>query len=222
MTEKPSEEQLMEIASQLSCPSGDSGLKTAENMALHNDNMIATAIDGLNLQPGDVVLEIGPGSGTHLTRLFAKAESLSYTGADISELMVSEAMKNNMALVKKGQASFLLSDGKQLDFGPNTFDKIFTVNTLYFWADAVNYAAEMLRVLKPGGTFCLCFAPKAFMTKLPFTGYVFKLYSQEEAVKVLTLAGFEIVATEEHKELIKTAAGESIERDFILIAGGKR
>lgn len=222
MTETPNEEQLKAIASQLSCPTGEGGLKTAENMALHNDNMIGTTVACLQLQTGDSVLEIGPGSGTHVNRLFDNAENISYSAVDISELMVSEAMKNNTALVKNGQAGFFLSDGKTLDFENNTFDRIFTVNTLYFWNDPVGYASEIFKVLKPGGTFCLCFAPKEFMAKLPFTGYVFKLYSPEDAQVVLTSAGFDIVNVGKYDEEVKSFAWETIKRDFIVITAGKK
>ncbi|TCD00934.1 class I SAM-dependent methyltransferase [Pedobacter psychroterrae] len=222
MSETLSEEQLKGIANQLSCPTGEGGLKTAENMALHNDNMISVTIDALTLQNADAVLEIGPGSATHLDKLFVKAAGLSYTGADISDLMISEAMKNNTALVKNGQAGFFLSDGKTLDFENNTFDKIFTVNTLYFWNDPVGYASEILKVLKPGGMFCLCFAPKEFMVKLPFTGYVFKLYSLEDAQAVLTSAGFDIVNVGKYDEEVRSNAGETISRDFIVITAGKK
>ena len=217
MKEAPSEEQFKEIASQLSCPAGDAGLRTAENMALHNNNMINTAVDGLDLQAGDAVLEIGPGSGTHLDKLFEKAENLTYSGVDISELMVTEAAKNNAVLVESA-ASFYLSNGEYLYFESAAFDKIFTVNTLYFWKDPVAYAGEIFRVLKPGGIFCLCFAPKEFMSKLPFTGYIFRLYTLEEAETVMISAGFTISSSNQHKEVVKTFSGESMERDFIIIS----
>jgi len=222
MSEPLNEEQLKAIASQLSCPTGEGGLRTAENMALHNDHMIGTTIAGLQLQTGNSVLEIGPGSGTHVNRLFDKAENLSYSAVDISELMISEAMKNNTALVKNGQAGFFLSDGDTLDFENNIFDKIFTVNTLYFWNDPVGYAGEIFKVLKPGGAFCLCFAPKEFMVKLPFTGYVFKLYTLEEAQVVLITAGFDIVSVGKHNEVVRSNAGDEIKRDFIVITAGKK
>lgn len=222
MNETPIEDQFKEIASQLSCPTGDGGLRTAENMALHNSNMIITAIDALDLQAGDAVLEIGPGSGTHLDKLFEKAANLTYSGVDISELMVTEAAKNNAALVESGAARFCHSNGEHLDFESAAFDKIFTVNTLYFWVDPVAYARELWRVLKPGGVFCLCFAPKEFMSKLPFTRYIFKLYTLEEAEALLTSAGFTIINSKQHKEVVKALSGESIDRDFIVLSCTKK
>jgi ubiquinone/menaquinone biosynthesis C-methylase UbiE len=217
MNGTPNQVQFEAIANQLSCPTGEAGLKTAENMAANNENMISTTIDSLNLQSGDAVLEIGPGSGTHVFNVFAKADGLNYCGVDISELMVTEAVKNNEGPVSKGSAIFYLSDGQKLAFEANSFDKLFTVNTLYFWNDPVAYAKEIFRVLKPGGTFCLCFAPKEFMEKLPFTGYIFKLYTLAETEAILFSAGFSILKSELHNEVVKTLAGEAVERNFIVI-----
>lgn len=221
MSVKLTEEQLKGIASQLSCPSGASGIKTAEGMALNNNNMTWQSIVALGLKAGDTVMEIGPGNGKHLTSLLAQAERLKYTGIDISELMVDEASKLNAQWVAETKATFLLSDGRCLDFEGNRFDKVFTVNTLYFWADPEVYAGEILRVLKPGGIFCLTFAPKEFMVKLPFTAYVFKLYSQDEAEALLRKAGFKIEEVTKHSEVIRSNAGETVDRDFLVVKASK-
>ena len=37
------------------------------------------------------------------------------------------------------------------------FDKVYTVHTLYFWPQPLNYAREIARVSKPGGRFVLGF-----------------------------------------------------------------
>lgn len=211
------EEQLKGIASQLSCPSGENGLKTAENMALHNSNMIIQSILALDLKNDDSVLEIGPGSGTHLNFLFGQAEELRYSGVDISELMVSEAGKLNAELVSAGKAGFSVSDGEHLDFGNGSFEKVFTVNTLYFWKNPLAYAQEIFRVMQSGGVFSLCFAPKEFMEKLPFTGYVFKLYSLSETEQLMMDAGFEIIKADEHSEVVRSNAGETVDRNFIVL-----
>jgi ubiquinone/menaquinone biosynthesis C-methylase UbiE len=215
------EEQLQSLASQLSCPSGEQGLKTAENMALSNRGMILSAIDALDLQKGDAVLEIGPGGGSHLKAFFEQAPDLRYTGVDISELMVAEASRFNDALVSEGKAEFLLSGGEALDFSEDTFDKIVTVNTLYFWKDPKQYLMEIKRVLKPGGIFSLCFAPKEFMAKLPFTHYTFNLYTLAEAEGLLKEAGFESLKVNRHDEIVRGNAGQTIERDFLVIAAKK-
>lgn len=207
-----------EIAGQLGCPSGGKGIKTAEMMAVNNGNMIALTLAVLAPKSNDVLLEIGPGNGSHVVSLLAATKHLLYYGVDISALMVREAIRLNKSAVSSGSADFSLSDGMQLNFAAGFFTKVFTVNTLYFWKDPIGYATEILRVLKPGGLFSLTFAPREFMEKLPFTQYEFRLYSREEAEELLISSGFEIKEVNIHKEMLRSnAAGMEVERDIIII-----
>jgi SAM-dependent methyltransferase len=221
MSENPNKQDFKEIAGQLGCPSGEKGIKTAETMAVNNSNMIALTISGLNLKPSDVVLEIGPGSGSHVVPLLKDIKYLLYYGVDISSLMISEAIKLNTASVAAGRADFFLSDGEKLNFAADFFTKIFTVNTLYFWKNPKAYATEILRVLKPGGVFSLTFGSREFMEKLPFTPYDFHLYSQEEAEELLFSSGFKIKKVSLHTEKVRSNAGMEVERDIIIINAEK-
>ena len=217
MSENPIKPDFKEIAGQLGCPSGEKGIKTAESMAINNSNMIELTISALDLKPSDVVLEIGPGSGSHVVPLLKNIKHLLYYGVDISALMISEAIKLNSASVASGRADFSLSDGEKLNFSADFFTKIFTVNTLYFWKDPKAYATEIWRVLKPGGIFNLTFGSRDFMEKLPFTQYDFQLYSQQEAEELLISSGFEIKNTCLHTEKVRSNAGMEVERDLIII-----
>ncbi|RZK81144.1 MAG: class I SAM-dependent methyltransferase, partial [Pedobacter sp.] len=123
------------IADQLKCPTGDDGLTTAAHMAENNHNMILQTIAAMKLKEYDTVLEIGPGGGRHVGSLFNEIGNLDYYGIDISELMITEATKVNQSLLRAGNLTFSLSDGVTIDFSDNFFDKVFTVNTIYFWDD---------------------------------------------------------------------------------------
>lgn len=217
MSEIKDETQLMEIAKQLSCPSGEYGILTAQNMALHNNNMISEAILVLDLADNQRVLEIGPGGGDHVPKVFKQAKGLKYYGVDISELMILESIKMNQELVNSGQATFTLGNGKTLAFFNEFFDCAFTVNTIYFWNEPKAYAQEIMRVLKPGGLFSVAFAPKTFMEKLPFTKYTFQLYGLEEAHTLFASAGFAVISSDSHQETITSNAGQTIDREFIIL-----
>ena len=173
MKKEWTEEELKQVARQLSQPKGDAGIKTAERMALSNENMIARTVESLRLEAGEKVLEIGPGNGSHVAWLMDKATGLSYTGADISMTMIEEANRINDAMVSSGSVSFELSDGEHLDFPADAFQKIFTVNTLYFWKDPRAYATEIYKVLKPGGRFCTAFATKELWSSCHLPNGVF-------------------------------------------------
>lgn len=218
---KLDEQQLQEIAAQLSCPEGADGILTAGRMAHTNNNMIKSAIAALNLHEKDRVLEIGPGNGFHVKELMHSAPFIRYYGVDISETMVAEAAKINAADIKKGKVSFELTHAGQLNFKADFFDKIFTVNTLYFWEDPIAYASEIRRVLKSGGLFCLAIATREFMEQLPFTKYKFKLYDGPSVEALLKKAGFSIVEMSFQKDLTTSHTGEAVDRDIIIATAQK-
>lgn len=217
MSQELNENRLAALADQLSCPSGADGIKTADQMALSNSNMIGQTIIALNIGDKDNVLEIGPGNGIHVAALLEQSSNALYYGAEISELMIAEASRLNEKYMAVGRAFFSLTDGENLDFADEFFTKIFTVNTLYFWADPLAYAQEILRVLKGGGTFLLTFASRSFMEKLPFTQYGFRLYSEVDAKELLQQAGFEIDEVSVHNETITSNAGMQVDREFFVI-----
>lgn len=212
------EEDLKEIAKQLSQPEGERGVKTGEVMNTSNIGMTTNTINALRLMNKDVVLEIGHGNGAHVTYLLTQAEEITYFGLDISETMIAEAKKINEDFITENRVNFMLGDGKSIPYGDTSFDKIFTVNTIYFWKDTAEYLREIKRVLKPEGIFVLCFADKAFMQSLPFTKYGFELYDAERAIALLKNTGFNLLRYESKTEKIKNSAGDLVTRDYHIIA----
>lgn len=213
-----SEADLKGIAKQLSCPEGELGVKTGESMNLSNIGMTRSAIDALMPRAGDYILEIGQGNGGHIAYLLSKTDNLSYVGADISATIIAEAEKINAIFLQSESVSFQLTDGKSLPFENEVFDKIFTVNTIYFWADPLAYLTEIKRVLKPNGKFVLCFADKSFMEKLPFTAYGFNLYDLEMAISLLTANGFKVIHEQLKTEEINSNADFMVTRNYYVVS----
>lgn len=213
------------IAAQLRQPSGDDGIATAERMSDNNGNMIRRCIDHLNIQDKNRVLEMGPGGGTHLPYVLPKAKDIYYQGIDISATMVALASSLNQPAIESGQAAFLAIDPVdgyvRIPGDDRQYDRIFTVNTLYFWDNAPAQAAELFRVLRPGGVFALCFATEAFMKTLPFTEFGFNLYSPEKATDLLAAAGFHIVDVISETEQVTSNAGHTVEREFIVLLASR-
>jgi ubiquinone/menaquinone biosynthesis C-methylase UbiE len=222
MQKKQSAPDWKEVARQLSCPEGDNGIKTGQLMAVSNANMVRLATGKLEARGGENILEIGFGSGTHIRDLVESAPGMHYRGIDISPLMVQEAGRINADLTLAGNVSLeLVPDGNKIPFPDNFFDGIFTVNTLYFWKEPEEYASEIYRVLKKGGRFCLCFAARSFMEKLPFTPYGFRLYDAEEGKALLEKAAFKIEGITEEQENVSGNTGENVLRDMVLIKAVK-
>ena len=217
MENQHTEEELKNIAKQLSCPEGQHGIKTGEMMNANNIGMTYSAIDALDLQFNVYVLEIGPGNGSHVEYFLSKEKDLVYIGIDISETMIAEATKINQKLIDNSLVYFHQVDGKTIPLITGQFDKIFTVNTVYFWENPLEYLSEIKRVLSNNGLFVLCFADKQFMQKLPFTSYGFKLYNLEDVEDLLRAAGFTIKNTIKKTEQIKSNAGTVVERPYYVV-----
>jgi len=223
MEHQHSEEDLKNIAKQLSHPEGEQGIKTGEAMNINNIGMIHSAIDNLNLEFNDYVLEIGPGNGSHLEYFLSRNQNLVYFGVDISKTMIEQANKVNSKFVGRGgSALFHLVDGSILPFITEQFDRIFTVNTIYFWKNPETYLKEIKRVLKSEGQLVLAFADKNFMEKLPFTKYGFTLYEPEELKMLLSSAGFDVQEVIKKTEQINSNADFMVERDYYVISARKR
>ncbi len=209
-------EELKILAQHLANPQGEKGIEIAEMMNATNIGMTLESIRTLLIEDHESILEIGHGNAGHVKNILSLAKGLKYTGIDISETMNQEAGKLNHEF--QDQASFLLYEGKKLPFENETFDKIFTVNTVYFWENPVEFLNEICRVLKDNGTFVLTFGQRDFMEKLPFTAYNFTLYNNDEMEELVSKSHFKRMKTSEREEEIKSKTGnETIQRIYTIL-----
>ncbi len=205
------------IAAQLAKPEGDDGVITAEHMNLSNGDMTRFAIDLLQCRDRDQVLEIGPGNGRFAEYVLSKGSDIHYTGVDLSETMVATAREINQQAIDADRAVFEWTDGLHFPFSDQTFNKVFTANTLYFWKNPAIQLAEIRRILKPGGVFCLAIVSKASMHQLPFTAYGFNLYTTDEAQKLLSANGFQLIDTTTRIHPTISAAKQTVTREEVFI-----
>tara|TARA_R110000850_G_scaffold30630_1_gene84144 strand:+ start:16119 stop:16784 length:666 start_codon:yes stop_codon:yes gene_type:complete len=215
--ESLNEEEIKALAVQLSCPQGEMGTVVAERMHTNNRQMTWNTIKSLDLKNNDTVLEIGPGAAAHVPSVLNTAKNISYHGLDISELMVQEAQKINAGNISKKSAFFHLYDGTHIPLPDALFDKVMTVNTIYFWEHPDKLLKEIKRVMKPEAVFCICFGKKKFMEQLPFTKYGFKLYSSEKAQELITNAGFKILKATDVSDQVKVNEDKTMERFFSIL-----
>lgn len=209
-------DELKILAQNLANPQGEKGKEIGEMMNATNIGMTLESIKTLLIEDDEHILEIGHGNAGHLKSILNIANNLKYTGIDISETMQNEAKDLNKEF--KDQADFVLYEGKKLPFEDEVFDKIFTVNTVYFWEEPVEYLNEIYRVLKDKGTFVLTFGQRNFMEKLPFTQFDFTLYNTNEMEVTVSKSRFKRMKISEKEEEVKSKTGnETITRNYTVL-----
>lgn len=207
-------QELLTLEKQLSCPEGSTGVELANTMHASNIGMTEATINFLEPKHQDKILELGHGNCHHLSRILEKAEAIEYYGLEVSETMYKEASTFNN---DQKQAIFKLYDGLSIPFEDNFFDRIMSVNTIYFWSNPVQLLKEIQRVLKTGGSIVLTFANKSFMETLPFVKQRFKLYDLEKIEELLISTSLQIVDVLQKTEQVKSKTGTNVDREFTLV-----
>jgi len=100
-------------------------------------------VAGRYLRPGSRVLDIGTGGGEQFLKLVPLIGA--GTGIDASPGMVATARANTPAGLA-GKVSFAVMDAGRLTFSDASFDVVLNRH-------APVYAAQIVRVLRPGGVF---------------------------------------------------------------------
>jgi len=105
----------------------------------------------LDLKPENHILEVGFGAGRAIELVATQVANAHVSGIDLSQEMVRAATRHNAKAIKAGQVTLRHGDVTTLPFADSQFDKVFSIQTLYFWPDPPRALAEIFRVLKPGG-----------------------------------------------------------------------
>jgi len=117
------------------------------------------AVEQLDIQPGDRVLEIGCGHGFAAALICDKLTTGHLTAIDRSEKMIAIASQRNSACLDTGKVDFQVASLEDTDFGGARFDKIFAFNVNVFWTEPGKGLDRIQSWLAPGGTFSLFYMP---------------------------------------------------------------
>ena len=145
----------------------------------------------LGLSDGERVLDIGFGNGYFLKRLSRKCNGTFY-GIDVSEDMVQYAKHQLKRQIAQGIITVERGDVIHLDFPDCYFDKVCSINTLYFWNSLDKGLSEIRRVLKPEGLFATTVYAKKFLESWHYTSYGFAKYTLQEMEKAALRNGFKV------------------------------
>ncbi|OUS01034.1 SAM-dependent methyltransferase [Flavobacteriales bacterium 33_180_T64] len=215
------EKTLRTIAGQLRQPSGNYAIQVGKKMNEGNLHINLNTFKALNLTKRDHILEIGMGNGFFVENILSSDNSIKYTGCDFSEIMVVEARKQNNVFITNGQARFCKANANDLPFDSEFFDKVFSINTIYFWDNPKIVLSEIWRVLKPGGQITISVRPKSIMEHYPFVKYGFKMFTKEDLAELISKNNFKVIDILEKNEPEVEINGELIKTSTLLIKAKK-
>lgn len=120
-----------------------------EEMEEHHLPIVEPTLALMDLQPTGRVLDLGCGSGWLVRRLAATATKGRVVGIDVSDEMVRRAQSASAGF---SNVEFLQGTAEVIPAPPQSFTRILSVESAYYWHDPARGVREMFRVLEPGGS----------------------------------------------------------------------
>jgi arsenite methyltransferase len=161
-----------------------------------------------SINKGDHVLDLGSGAGNDC--FVARAivgETGKVTGLDFTDAMLTKANENAKKLDFKN-VEFVKGDIEEMPFADNSFDVIVSNCVLNLVPDKNKAFAQILRVLKPNGHFCV--SDVVIKGSLPekirkdaemYAGCVSGAIDIDEYLEIINKQGFKNVTLHKQKEI---------------------
>ncbi|MFZ5966414.1 MAG: class I SAM-dependent methyltransferase [Bacillota bacterium] len=144
----------------------------------------------LLLQGKEHILEIGFGTGKLINELAESMNEGVIEGVDISSTMVSIAKRKNKKNIRNGKVILKEGNFDEVPYNENSFDIVYTVNTIYFWTEPEKTLSKIFKILKPKGMLLIAFEDEVEIKKKSLSKEIFRCYLIDEIMKLLIKAGF--------------------------------
>ncbi len=114
-----------------------------------------TMLEVMNLQPNQLVLDIGCGLGK-ISEYIVEKTGVSLIGIDNAPKVVEWAQNNTKA--EQGELVFQVGDLNKLEFPKEKFDAVISIDTLYYAKDFNEILKQMKEISKPKGQMGIFYA----------------------------------------------------------------
>lgn len=201
------------VAQQLGYPSGIWGRLLLRLLNRGNAGMHQLVFEQLAMRQGDRILEIGFGGGSLLAQILQTGLPETVVGIDYAEDALKVAQTKLRRYMRSSQLTLQQGNADHLPFSDQQFDYICTVNTLYFWPDALAVFQECYRTLRPEGKLVICYNTQTFLEEQGLIQQGFKGYEVDAVENLLGQTGF---------QSIRTMSGEDSSNGKYYCTCGKR
>jgi len=189
------------LAHQLRCPSGFIAPRVLEFMwnrrnAAPND----AALVRLDPRPRDHVLDVGFGGGYLIGKMLSALRAGHVSGVDVSTAMVGRCRRRFARQIEAGDLDLHCAPVDSLPYPDGHFDKVSSVNSLFFWPDVPRGIREIRRVLAAGGLLVLAYTCKQDLDKRRLAGAGVRSFRDDEVVGTLQEEGFHDVTVEQERD----------------------
>ena len=149
------------------------------------------AVQLLDVQSADRVIELGCGPGVAIAALAARASQGLVVGVDHSQVMVRQARRRNRVAIRAGRVRLIHAPVQSLSISDGPFNAALAVNTVGMWPDPASRLRELARLLRPGGRIALVSQPRCSGATAATSAA-----AASKLADLLTEAGFEHLRTE--------------------------
>jgi len=149
--------QLLMVRAARQCrrPSDRAGRTVLQRMNVSHAAVTQWGLSHVAIGKDFTILDVGCGGGRTVDGLASIATRGKVYGVDFSEASVAMARETNQRAIAEGRVDIAQGSVSQLPFPDATFDLVTAVETHYYWPDLPRDVREVLRALKPGGTFLI-------------------------------------------------------------------
>lgn len=161
-----------------------------------------------NIKEGDYVLDLGSGAGNDcFVARSLTGDKGKVIGLDFTETMIEKA-NSNLLKTNFQNIEFVLGDIEKMPFNNNSFDVVISNCVLNLVPDKAQAFAEIYRVLKPGGHFCI--SDVVISGELPekirkdaemYAGCVSGAIEKEKYTEIIENSGFSKIQIHKEKEI---------------------
>lgn len=120
-----------------------------ESMEQEHRPIVEPMLAMMQFSPAESILDVGCGGGWLVRELASRVPQGRAVGMDLSDEMLAHSRRNSASV---HNTEFIVGSADAIPRPADSFDKVISVESSYYWPDPAAGIREIFRVLRPGGS----------------------------------------------------------------------